>query len=624
MKHSRLPLFFCMSFGLLTSYAPAQLQTTKPKATLDNAAGGDKAVAKAEAERIREGRRIQARALLFSLSNDARGFRDQRLRARSLARIADALWDVAPDQGRTLSREAWDAAEKADKEDLEGPELRREVLTLMARRDGSLAEEFLGKMKAEQQESKVDSSSNAPLSGNNLWELSEAAEKRLGLAGSLLKTGDVKSALQYADPVLGSVTISTVDFLTYLREKDAEAADRRYAAMLVNTGVNPLADANTVSVLSSYVFTPHMYVTFDTSGAASSSMTRDVYPPANVSPQLRLAFFRTAAAVFLRPQPPPGQDRSTTGVAGKYMALKRLMPLFERQAPAEVSAAMRGQLEALNALVSDGVREGEAEWVQKGVTPEQPAADSERSLLDEVEHANTSDEKDQLYFRLALLSLDGDGTKARDYVSKIDDSSFRRRARAWVDWSLALKAVKDKKAEAAFDLAKDGELTHIQRVWVLTQSSKLLAKTDHDRALSLLDEAKSTARRIDRDDVDRPRGLLAVAGAMWVVEPTRVWDAISDAAEAANAIEGFTGEDSMLTTTVNARSQILIKKENVPDFDLEGIFGETARSDFDRAVLSAGGFKGEAPRVNAVIAVARAVINEKGAPVTTRRTAAKN
>lgn len=623
MKHSRLPLLFCMSFGLLTTYVSAQLQT-KPKATLDNTAAGDKAVAKAEAERVREGRRMQARALLFSLSNDARGFRDQRLRARSLARIADALWDVAPEQGRTLFREAWDAAEKADKEGREGPELRREVLTLIARRDGSLAEEFLGKMKAEQQESKADSSSNASPSGNNLWELPEAAEKRLGLAGSLLKTGDVKSALQYADPVLGSVTISTVDFLTYLREKDAGAADQRYAVMLANTGVNLLADANTVSVLSSYVFTPHMYVTFDVSGAASSSMTRNVYPPANVPPQLRLAFFRAAAAVFLRPQQPPGQDRSTTGVAGKYMALKRLMPLFERYAPAEVGAAMRGQLEALNSFVSDGVRQGEDEWVQKGITPEQSAADSERSLLDEVERADTSDEKDQFYFRLALLSLDVDGAKARDYVSKIDDISFRRRARAWVDWSLAVKAVKDKKAETALELAKDGELTHIQRVWVLTQSAKLLAKTDHDRALSLLDEAKSTARSIDRDDVDRPRGLLAVAGAMRVVEPTRMWDAISDAAEAANATEGFTGEDSMLTETVNARSQILIKKENVPDFDIEGVFGETARSDFDRAILLAGGFKGEAPRVNAVIAVARAVLNDKGVPVATRRAAVKN
>lgn len=624
MNLSRLSVLAGISLGLLTSHAFAQPQATKPRPSVDGTASNDKAVARAEADRIREGRRLQARSLLFSLSSDARGFRDQRLRARALARIADALWDVAADQGRTLFRDAWDAAEKADKDGREGPELRREVLALMAKRDSALAEEFLGKMKAEQEESKAGTTGGTAPSNNNLWELPEAAEKRLALAGSLLNAGDVKSALQYADPVLGGVTISTMDFLTYLREKDAEAADRRYAAALRNAGGSPFADANTVLILCSYLFTPHMYVTFDASGAASSSMLRVSYPPANVSPQTRLAFFQTAAAVFLRPQPPPEQDGSTTGVVGKYMALKRLMPLFERYAPPEIAAAMRGQLESLDSIISDGVRQGESEWVQKGINPERPTAEQERSLLDGIEHAATSGEKDQLYFRLALLSLGDDGAKARDYVSRIDESSFRRQARAWVDWSLAVRAVKDKKAEAALDLAKDGELTNIQRVWVLTQSAKLLAKADHDKALSLLDEAKSKARLIDRADADRPRALLAVAGAMRQVEPARAWDAISDAVEAANWVEGFTGEDSLLATTINAGSQILIKKENVPDFDVEGLFGEAARGDFDRAVLSAGGFKGEAPRVNAVIAVARAALGEKDAPAKTPRTAAKN
>jgi hypothetical protein len=624
MNRSRLSVLAGMSLGLLTSHAFAQSQTTKPKAPVNSATQSNKAVARAEADRIREGRRLQARSLLFSLSSDARGFRDQRLRARALARIADALWDVAADQSRTLFREAWDAAEKADKDGRDGPELRKEVLALIAKRDGSLAEEFLGKLKAEQEESKAEHAGDAAPSSNNLWELSGAAEKRLSLASSLLSAGDVKSALQYADPVLSDVTISTVDFLTYLREKDADAADRRYAAVLGSAGGNPLADANTVSILSSYIFTPHMYVIFNESGAASSVMMRVTYPPANVSAQMRLAFFRTAAAVLLRAQPPPEQDRSTTGLAGKYMALKRLMPLFERYAPPETAAAMRGQLEALNALVSDGVRQGESEWVQKGIEPARPSSEQERSLLDEVEHANTSDEKDQLYFKLALFSLDGDGAKARDYVSKIDESSFRKQARGWVDWSLAVKAIKEKKAEAALELAKDGELTDIQRVWVLTQSAKLLAKTDHDSALSLLDEAKSKARLIDRDDADRPRGLLAVAGALRQVEPARVWDAISDAVEAANWVEGFTGEDSLLTTTINARSQILIKKENASDFDVAGLFGEAARGDFDRAVILAGGFKGEAPRVNAVIAVARAVLSEKDGPVNPPRASARN
>src|SRR5262245_50533336 len=61
-------------------------------------------------------RRAQARSLLVSLSTDARSFRDQTLRARSLARIADALWQVDPEQSRVLFRKAWEAAEVADQE----------------------------------------------------------------------------------------------------------------------------------------------------------------------------------------------------------------------------------------------------------------------------------------------------------------------------------------------------------------------------------------------------------------------------------------------------------------------------------------------------------------------------
>jgi hypothetical protein len=605
-------LFTIVGVGLILLAHPAfaQLATTKAKAPPDNTSGGDKSVTKAEADRIREGRRLQARSLLFSLSNEARGFRDQTLRARSLARIADALWGVAAEQGRALFREAWAAADKADQESHDLTKLRKEVLSLTARRDRLLAEELLEKLKVDSRESKAQPPGNNLPSESNLWTLPGVSEKRLGLAKDLLSTGDVGRALEFADPVLGGVTISTVEFLTQLREKDPAAADRRYAAMLANTGGNMQADANTVSLLSSYIFTPHLYVIFDAEGGASSSMMRTPFPPADVAPQLRLAFFQTAGGVFLRPQPPPEQDRSTSGIAGKYMALKRLMPLFERYAPPEFTQAMRGLFESLHAQ-SSGVRQGEGEWVQKGISPERPFTDQERSLLDDVEQAGTAGERDRIYFRLALLALGSDDMKARDYVSRIDETSFRKRAQAWVDWSLAVKAVEKKSSETALELARSGELNHIQRVWVLTRAAKLLAKTDNDKALSLLADARAEMRLIDRAELDRPRGLLAVANALRVVAPSRMWDAISDAVEAANSTEGFTGEDGALILSVNSKDLILKKTDAVPDFDIEGIFTEAAKTDFDRAVQLAGGFKGEAPHASAIIAISRSVLNEK-------------
>jgi hypothetical protein len=383
--------------------------------------------------------------------------------------------------------------------------------------------------------------------------------------------------------------------------------------MLANTSGNMAADANTISLLSSYLFTPRTYLIFNPAGQADSS-SMPYNAPASVSPQLQMAFFQTAASVLLRPQPPAGQDQSTAGVAGKFMVVKRLMPLFEQYAPKEITDAMRGQLEALNSLISDGVRNADDDILEKGIRPEKSFADQEQSLLDQIERAKLSDERDQLYFELALLALSKDDLKARDYVSKIEESEFRKQAQAWVDPSLAIGAIKKKKIEKALEMIRIGQLTHIQRVWVLTQAAKILAKTDRDKALSLIDDATAEARRIDGADLDRPRGLLAVANALRVIELSRAWDAIFDAVKAANSTEGFTGEGGRLARSFSGKKQIMKDFQDAADFDINGIFAEMAKDDYERTVQLARGFQGEAPRANATIAIARSVLNEKSAP----------
>jgi len=634
MKFLGLSVVIAVASLFLTQPAFAQAPATKSKPPLKNVSSRDKSDAKAEAERIRKERQAQARALLVSLASDARSFRDQTLRARSLARIADALWDIDAEQGRTLFRKAWEAAETGYRESQErlnvrdgyvaikpgeanpetisaistNPDLRKEVLRLVAPRDRMLAEEFLEKLKESQTETKIEDM------GPSLWELPDALQQRLSLAENLLRTGDIERALQLAEPLLGNVTISTLDFLTLLREKNPAAADKRYAAMLTATGNNMAADANTISLLSSYIFTPNTYVVFNTQGAASYS-AMPTTTPANVNPQLRLAFFQTASAVLLRPQPPPEQDQSTTGIAGKYMVVKRLLPLFEQYAPKDITESMRSQFEALNSLVSESIRRGETESVQKGITAEDPFADQEASILNQIEHAGTADERDQLYFKLASLALRKDDLKARDYAAKIEESGFRKQAQAWVDWGLAASAIRKKKTELALELNRTGELTHIQRVWILTQAGKLLAKTDQSRASSLVDAAIAEVRRIDGGDLDRPRGLFAIANALRVVEPARVSEAIFEGVKAANSTEGFTGEGGMVTQTMNSKGLISISPQNVPEFDIEEVFGALANEDYERAVQLARGFQGEAPRANATIAIARSVLNEKAVRV---------
>lgn len=633
MKCLRLSL--PLGIGLIFSQSAfAQSPAQKPKTPAKNVSTKEKSAAKLEAERLRKQRQSDARFLLIALASDARSFRDQTLRARSLARIADTLWEVDAEQGRVLFRKAWEAAEVANRESNErlnirdsvltikpeemnaktissivaNPDLRKEVLRLAALRDRALAEEFLEKLKENQSETKSDNTNS------NLWGLPDALQQRLSLADNLLRGGHIERALQMADPVLGHVTISTLDFLTLLREKNPLAADQRYAAMLASAGNNMASDANTMSLLASYIFSPHNYIIVNPEGGASYTRAPNT-SPANVSPQLRQAFFQTTSMVLLRPQPPPDQDQSSTGIAGKYVIIKHLLPLFEQYAPRDMAVSLRAQLEALNSLVSENVRRGETEPNPEEFGSAEPPADREEALLREIEQADTSAQRDDLYFRLALLAVIKGDLKARDYVGKIEESEFRKQAQAWVDWELATSAITKKKTELALELNRTGEFTHIQRVWILTQAAKLLAKTDRSKALSLLDTATAEARRIDGGDLDRPRGLLAIANALRVVEPARVSEAMFEAVKAANSTDGFTGEGGMIMQSINTKNNIRVNPQFVPEFDIEGVFSALANDDYERAVELARGFQAEAPRANATIAIARSVLDDKGARV---------
>jgi len=581
-----------------------------------------------EAERLLRERRANAQSLLLNLAADARNFNDAALRARTLARIADGLWETDRERSRTMFRAAFDAAEIADKEGEERfqadirasraasgggsfavasqPEIRREVVRLAAKHDHDLGEELITRFN---EQKKADAEGKSARS-NPFGTSDEATRQRMSVARELLDADDIHRALQFADPMLGNISVATIDFLSYLREKDQLAADQRYAAMLGIAASNPQTDANSVSLLSSYIFTPHVFVAFVATGTYTTAAGGA--PPPDVSPDLRLAFFRAAAAVLLRPLPPAGQDQTSSGADGQYLVIKRLLPLYEQYAPAELTASLRAQMTALSSAASESTRSrDDDEWVRKGIGPDKPSDDWEKRLLDQIDHAKTSDERDRLNFQLASLLSGKDDLRARDYVDKIDESELRKSARAYIDASLAIRAVEKKDPDRALQMAKNGELSHFVRAWLLSQVASQLAKTDREQALSLLEDSAAEAGRIETSDPERPRAFFAIANVVLNLNRPAVWDTMSDAIKAANSADKFTGEDGQITFGLNTKGSSSINQHSFPDFDVAGIFAKLADEDYDKAVQLAGGFQREAPRANAVIAIALSVLEEK-------------
>ena len=570
-----------------------------------------KPTSKAQANRGADikARQEQASSLLLALATDARSFRDLNLRARSLANIANLMWELDRYQSRALFAKAWEAAEVAERESKEPVNIREEILGLVARRDRDLAERFLESLKSIQTEDE-----QAEVSRNSLWGPSEALQKRLDLARNLLMAGDIKRALEFAEPALGTATISTLEFLTLLRKHDAPAADRFYASMLGHAPSGPEA-ANTISLLSSYLFTPHMYVMFTSDGHAETSWREEAFGPINVDPQLRLNFFQFAAGVLLQPIPNSKMNQDASALVIRYMVSQRLSPLFEQFAPASLATSLRSQLAALRELISEDVRSAENEWVRKGIGSEsEEYKDREQTMLDQIERAKTSSERDELYLQLAVHALEKNKTTARDYADKIADSDLRKTVLAWVDWASALRAVEEKKSDTALALVRKGELTHIQRVWILTQVAGLIAKTDRDNALTTINDAIAEVGRIDNSDPDRPRGLFAIANALQGLDAVRAWEIAFDAVKAGNAAESFTGEDAVLILGLRSSTQIFNRRDPNPDFDVKGIFGKLAAVDANRTIELARAFQGEGPRAIATIAIAKALLSSETRP----------
>src|ERR1700752_2930785 len=129
---------FTSAAAILEQTPPKKPQTTA-KPTTEQSTRSAEARRNEETRQRAKARQQQAASLLISLATDARSFRDLTLRARSLANIADLMWELDRDQARVLFTKPWDSAEAAERDNSTPVNLREEVLRLAARRDRALA-----------------------------------------------------------------------------------------------------------------------------------------------------------------------------------------------------------------------------------------------------------------------------------------------------------------------------------------------------------------------------------------------------------------------------------------------------------------------------------------------------
>jgi hypothetical protein len=615
---------------ILGDSASAQTSAKRKSQTRSEARTGDSKAKTSESDLLEAQRRTFAISLVLSLADEARSYRDLALRARVLARAADTLWDADSDAARTQFRRAWEAAEKADAEEAPTPQtkdgrpvmviasgstsggdLRSEVLALAVRRDRALGEEFLAKLtKQTNREATETSHDESTQRTNDSWSTSQAASKRLLLARRLLDEDEIERAVELATPVLNEVNEKTISFLASLRLKRPELADQRFLLLLANCELNPSSDANTISILSSYASTPGVFVTFSANGSVRLSSADEPIGQPDLPAVVRNRFFEVAATVLLRPLLPADQDGTSAGRYGKYMVIKRLLPLFDQYAP-NTAIALRSQLTALaeERLLSD---EDDFLWTQ-GNQPEVSLGEALENMQDRLDHAKTSRERDVIYGDVASLLANQGDARAQTIADKIDNTEWRARVSEYVDLSLVQFAIRQRDASAVARLAKAVALSHTQRSWAYAQAARLLMKSQRRFALDLLEEALVEAQRIEADDPHRAQMLIGVATQFLASDQVRAWEVMGEVVKAANAVEEFSGEEEGLKFVLATSSGLKFIEISGADFSLARVVRLLTREDLMRTSDLARNFKNDAARAVAILSIAAAALEKSNA-----------
>lgn len=564
-------------------------------------------------------RRSVAKSLLQSLAIEARSYRDEALRARVQARVADALWDQDNEAARGLFRRAWEVAEAvetaAPNPDNSGPgrisanrparprtNLRREIVQLAARRDHALGEEFLAKLTGKDGAARTnDQTSDHP-------ELSAAEiAERLSLAGNFLEADNVERALQFADPALLRATTAVIQFLVELREKNATAADQRFAALLAIAGTDPSSDANTVSLCASYAFTPSIYLVVSQTGIPSS-FSMLPRPAPDLAPALRSSFFRVAANILLRPF--DQLDRSSAGRAGTYFIASRLLPLFQQFAP-DLAPAINAQLAALGPDAARATANAGDLSINRGMSGDGRRDSVDDLLKDQLDRAQGADARDRAYAMAAMRAAEEGDARARDFVDKIEDLDTRKGVRTFVDYSFIGSLLTKHRADEALLLIRKADLPHTLRAHFITQAAAIIAGAERVRAMGLLDEALTETRRIDAGTLERAYCLVALLTQFSKLDKARGWDLLGETVKAANAVPDFTGENGRSSQTLEGKFGIRMTTELASTTELPNIFNSLAEDNFYQAVDAGKTFSGDAPRAMVTISIARSVLEEK-------------
>jgi hypothetical protein len=549
--------------------------------------------------------------VLDQLFEAAKGFEDDLLRIRTQARVADMLWPYDEPRARRQFEESFHAAMSAKTASTNGltppggafmqtsplSELRSEVLTLVSRRDASLAEKLIESV-----------ASDSPDKDSGIQAQTSAEQKaRSGLylqAALSIAESDPGRAAQLAKASLGGgISPDIIKILFAMRSSNSAAADDLFRAALAVARQDSRRGSMNVATLAAYVLPE-----FTTMGVGISS-TQDAGATPQATPLLVREFLNFSYDTFLQLSGvaaqlglPSANYANPTPNPMDYMTGQRLLPSFIRYMP-DKAATFR---QAMDAVARNMQQSNVADAVGKMLQP--GGADE---LLEQARSEQNKFLKDLLFTRAAMSAMTGgDFDRALSVIEKLGDEDRRASLGSMIRLQAAAAALKKEDLDSALRYTA-GVSDLRQRAYLYGMIARtLLDKNDAGRAAEVLGDAE---RDIDKagDDAVKANALLIIAESKSRIAPAQGFEAVGVAVKAfnhADAAEGNKGRESSPAGGNLALSSLLNStlKLDAPNFD--PVFFRLAKVDFNRTMQLARALERKDRSVLAQLATCHGVL----------------
>ncbi|MCA1579307.1 MAG: hypothetical protein LC794_18325 [Acidobacteria bacterium] len=444
--------------------------------------------------------------LLDSTAHDAKKWDDKQVAARTLAQIADLIWDQNRDNAREYLKGAWNAAAqveepKRERSSVVNPSVRnavrRDVLIIARKRAPELAATWLDEM--------VEESKSAEKTDRGTFDdRSARSAVLLQMANQILPDNPKGAAELLIESLRDGISFNLQTVLLRLQEKDAALSESVFRAAVARLKTAGMSGPNELLTLYAYLYTPGRVFAANTSDNRNQVQlalggTRVSTPAGRLNPAMAREFLEVGSDLLLSTPLPQGahaQLAARSLVSAIGMLLREVTPQWPEKA-----ALLRARAQQLDAEAQFSI----APVQRPPDIPETRPGESKESFAErrvDLLEETASKGRDVLtrdvgYATAAVATAVERYERGLSLAGKIEDKNLRGGVRSWLMYRAVLHLIGSGDLEEAQRLNLKNDDLAQRAVCFVVGAQRLVKDKDNARAGEWLREAGVLVKRIE-------------------------------------------------------------------------------------------------------------------------------